>query len=257
MHPEVLAVGCHPDDIEFLMAGTFFLLKKAGCSLHYINLANGNCGTSKLGRGTIRRIRRREAVRACEYIGAAFHGSFTSDLAVFYRQKLIRKLTAVVRETRPDIMLVLSPEDYMEDHMNTARISVTAAFCRGMKNYRTVPRREPYMKDVVLYHAMPYGLTDWMHRKIDPEFLVNIGSVIDSKEGMLACHSSQKVWLDESQGHDSYLTAMREMSRKTGALFGKEIYAEGWRRHLYLGFSEKDADPLGDMLEKYIVRPSE
>ena len=42
----VLAFGCHPDDIEFMMAGTLLLLKDLGVELHYINIANGSCGTA-------------------------------------------------------------------------------------------------------------------------------------------------------------------------------------------------------------------
>ena len=39
------AIGAHPDDIEFYMAGTLLLLKQAGCEIHYMNLASGNCGS--------------------------------------------------------------------------------------------------------------------------------------------------------------------------------------------------------------------
>ena len=36
-----------PDDIEFMMAGTLFRLKEAGCEIHYMNVANGCCGTDR------------------------------------------------------------------------------------------------------------------------------------------------------------------------------------------------------------------
>ena len=52
MKPVVLAVGCHPDDIEFMMGGTLFLLKEAGCDCHYMNVAHGNCGTSQYKSGS-------------------------------------------------------------------------------------------------------------------------------------------------------------------------------------------------------------
>ena len=59
---------------------------------------------------------------------------------------------------------------------------------------------------------------------------------------------SQKHWLDVSQGMDSYLISMDEASKKVGALSGQFEYAEGWRRHLHLGFSAQDIDPLKDAL---------
>ena len=36
----VLAAAAHPDDIEFMMAGTLLLLKRAGAEIHMWNLAN-------------------------------------------------------------------------------------------------------------------------------------------------------------------------------------------------------------------------
>jgi hypothetical protein len=47
---------------------------------------------------------------------------------------------------------------------------------------------------------------------------------------------------------DSYLISMDEMSAKVGGLSGKFPHAEGWRRHLHLGFSSSEIDPLKDAL---------
>ena len=247
----VFALACHPDDIEFMMGGALRLLKAAGCSLHYMNLANGCCGSTQYSRDQIARIRRQEGQNAAKYLGATFHESLANDLEVFYTPELISKVAAVVREIRPDIMLLPSPEDYMEDHIITCRIGVTAAFCRGIPNFPTDPPREPTLQDVVLYHALPYGLRDGLRRRILPDFYVDITSVIDDKEQMLACHESQKRWLDETQGLDSYLHTMREMSAEVAAMAGRGRYAEGWRRHSHLGFSTTETDPLMEILAEF------
>ena len=52
-----------------------------------------------------------------------------------------------------------------------------------------------------------------------------------------------KQWLDQSQGMDSYLKAMDDMSAEVGRRSGQFNHAEGWRRHLHLGFSANDDDP--------------
>ena len=39
------ALVAHPDDIEFMMAGTLVLLGQLGYELHYMNLANGSAGS--------------------------------------------------------------------------------------------------------------------------------------------------------------------------------------------------------------------
>jgi N-acetylglucosamine malate deacetylase 1 len=248
MTPVVFAVHCHPDDIEFTCAGTLFLLKDAGCELHYMTVANGSVGSMTAGVEETARVRREEARAAATLLGATYHESIANDLEVFYTDTLIRRLLAAVREVAPDIMLVPSPEDYMEDHMNTSRIAVTAAFCRGMPSYPSIPPTAPIEKDVVLYHAMPHGLRDGLRRRIVPDFYVDIEPAIDRKEQMLAAHRSQKVWLDTTQGMDSYLVSMREMSAEVGRMSGRFACAEGWRRHNHLGLSARDSDPLFEIL---------
>jgi LmbE family N-acetylglucosaminyl deacetylase len=248
MKTRVFALACHPDDIEFMMGGTLFLLKSAGCDLHYMTLANGSCGTTELGVEEIVKIRRTESQRAAELLGATYHESLVNDLEVLYTQDLLRRVTAIIRRIKPDIMLLPSPQDYMEDHMNTARIAVSAAFYQGLRNYSSTPPVPPIQQDVTLYHALPYGLSDGLRRRIIPDFYVDISPVIDKKEQMLACHNSQKAWLDVSQGLDTYLITMREMSQEVGRMSGKFKYAEGWRRHSHLGYSSREIDPLGEIL---------
>ena len=60
------AIAAHPDDIEFLMAGTLILLGRANFEIHYMAIANGSCGTSEHMPKEIIRIRRREARAAAE-----------------------------------------------------------------------------------------------------------------------------------------------------------------------------------------------
>ena len=70
---------------------------------------------------------------------------------------------------------------------------------------------------------------------------------------MLAKHVSQKQWLDESQGLDSYLQALRDLDAAVGKMSGCYQYAEGWRRHLHLGFCGPQDDPLRDALADRIA----
>src|SRR5579859_6841302 len=103
--PIVMAIAAHPDDIEFRMAGTMRLLKQAGCEIHYMNVANGNCGSVKHGPAKTAKIRAGEAKRAAKILGAHFHPSLTNDLEIFYDLKILRRLAAVVREVQPEIVL--------------------------------------------------------------------------------------------------------------------------------------------------------
>jgi len=253
---KVLAIAAHPDDIEFMMAGTLMLLGEAGYELHVMNIANGSCGTASESRESIIASRLGEARDAAKAEGAIFHAPIVDDLEVFYCTAQIRKVVAVVREVEPTITLLQSPEDYMEDHMNACRIGVSAAFFRGMCNFISDPPRETVLGEVTLYHALPYGLRDGLRRRVRADQYVDIASAIGKKREALACHRSQKEWLDQSQGLDSYLIAMEEMSREVGRMSGVFEYAEGWRRHAHLGFCAEGADPLTEALgNKTMVCP--
>ena len=139
--------------------------------------------------------------------------------------------------------------------MNASRLAVTAAFAMGLRNFPTSPEREHVAANVAIYHALPHGLCDSLRRRVWPDQYVDITSVIDLKRRMLAQHKSQKEWLDETQGMDSYLNAMVEMSAEVGRMSGTFRFSEGWRRHNHLGFSAEDIDPLTEALgEKVLLR---
>lgn len=250
MKKSVLAVAAHPDDIEFMMAGTLIMLHRAGWQVHYMNIANGSCGTATEDPQFIIRRRRKEARTACEVVDAVFHESLCNDLEVYHTTEIVSRVVSVVRAARPSIVLTSSPRDYMEDHINSSRIAVTATFARGMRNYPCEPHRAPITEDVTVYHALPYGLKGPLRETIRAGQYVNITSVMDKKREMLACHRSQKEWLDKSQGMNAYLDAMFDFSKQVGKMSGEFEFAEGWRRRSHLGFSATEIDPLEDTLEE-------
>ena len=162
-------------------------------------------------------------------------------------------MAAVIREVSPQIVLTHSPSDYMEDHTNTCRLAVTAAFTRGMPNYSTDPPRRPVDQKVTVYHAQPYFHRDPLGNLVEPGIVVDVTDQADRKRRVLACHASQKNWLDESQGHDSYLDTMRELDAELGRMTGLYELAEGWRRHLHVGFCGPTDDPLAVALKDRVL----
>jgi LmbE family N-acetylglucosaminyl deacetylase len=247
------AVAAHPDDIEFVMAGTLLRLRDVGYEIHYLNIANGCCGSAEHDATTAARIRNEEARAACELVGAVFHDSLANDLEIFYDRPLLLKLAAIMREVAPEILLVHSPQDYMEDHMNACRLAVTAAFSRGMPNFPVDPPTAITEQSVTVYHAQPHGNRDGLGQPVVPGLFVDIADVLEEKTSMLAAHRSQRQWLDESQGLDSYLKTMHDLMREVGSLSGKFAVAEGWRRHSHLGFCAADADPLAQALAAWTL----
>ncbi len=251
--PTAIAIAAHPDDIEFLMAGTLMRLKEAGYELHYWNLSSGCCGSTQYDRATTARVRREEGIAAAAMLGATFHESIGDDLAIFYDRETLAKVASVLRAVKPRIVVTHAPVDYMEDHTNTCRLAVTAAFARGMPNFPVDPPRASISDKVTVYHAQPYSHHDPLGNRVQPQWYVDVTDLQQRKRALLACHASQKQWLDESQGHNSYLQAMSDLDADLGRETATFAYAEGWRKHSHLGFCDAADDPLRDALKDHIA----
>ena len=247
MSLRVFAIVAHPDDIEFNMAGTLLLLKQAGCEIHYMNIANGSCGSMQHNAQETARIRLEESKAAAEFLGATFHAPLCNDLEIFYNHDLLTKLSSFMRDVSPDILLTHATNDYMEDHNNAGRLAVSASFTRGMPNYPVDPPRAAVNHDITVYHAQPHGNRDMLGNLHLPNLYVSIDSVIDNKTEALSKHVSQKHWLDQSQGMDAYLEDMKEISKECGSLSKVYTYAEGWTRHSHIGFCDSGSDPLSEL----------
>jgi LmbE family N-acetylglucosaminyl deacetylase len=145
-------------------------------------------------------------------------------------------VAAVVRAVKPRIIFTHSLQDYMEDHMNTARLAVTGAFIRAAPNYVSDPPVAPW-SDTVIYHALPHGLRGPLREGVRAELYVDIGTTLARKGEVLAEHRSQQDWLDATQGMASMVIEMERLGASVGAMSRRFAHAEGFRRHLHFGFA--------------------
>ncbi len=263
MNRSVLAIAAHPDDIEFVMAGTLLRLAQRGWEVHYFNVANGCCGSKTLGRRECAEVRLEEARRAASLIPARFYPPICNDMEVFYDQSLLAKVNSVVRQARPSIVLTHSLADYMEDHQNAARLAVGAAFTRSMPNMTADPEASTYDDDVALYHAQPHGNRDSLGNLVHPTHFVDVGEFMDRKRELLSAHASQDQWLESTQRISAYLETMVQFNAEVGSLSQQAArqkdhvpyqFAEGWRQHFHLGFSQSGFDPLAHALSECVIK---
>ena len=81
----VLSILAHPDDAEFLCAGTLIrLVREHGWQAHIASMTPGDCGSTELPPEEISLIRRGEGARAAALLGAHYHCLEERDLLVFY-----------------------------------------------------------------------------------------------------------------------------------------------------------------------------
>jgi len=246
--PSALAIFAHPDDIEFVAAGTLLRLKDLGWQLHYFNIANGCCGSSVTDRKKTAEVRGLESQQSASLLGATYYPPICDDLDIFYNKPNFAKVAAVVRQANPCIVLTHAALDYMEDHMQTCRLAVSAAFAKGIPNFVSDPMVSSCVGDVALYHAQPHGNRTPLGELVYPQLAVSIDQTLDRKLAMLQCHHSQQQWLQSTQNMNSYLQTMLELSKEVAQLAEMDCcYAEGWQKHLHLGLGSKEFDPLSQL----------
>jgi LmbE family N-acetylglucosaminyl deacetylase len=244
----VLSIGAHPDDAEFMCAGTLALLHDRGWQVHIATMAPGDCGTVQYTREEISRIRKGESARAAAMLDGHYHCLECGDIFIMYDRPTLLKTIELVRKVRPKIVFTLSPSDYMVDHEHASRLAQTACFCCGVVNVET-PGAEPFEPIPYLYYADPVEGKDKLGTPVKPGMIVDIGGAIDVKEKMLCCHESQRDWLLKHHGMDEYVLMMKAFGKKRGAEIGRK-FGEGFRQHLGHAYPQDNilTKELGDLV---------
>ena len=239
--PSILALFAHPDDAEFLCAGTLAHLAARGLRIYVATMTAGDCGSTTLSATRIASIRREEARRAAKLIGARYICLNERDLNVFYDRKTLAKVTELVRQTNPSIVFTHSPVDYMVDHETTSRLCQTACFGAMAPNFRTRKSRsaKPLVYVPHLYYAEPFGARDILGKEIPSTLFVDIAATFSHKAQALCCHESQQDFLRAQQGIPHLLDMMRAMAERAGTISNFTV-AEGFRQHLGQGFPQDE-----------------
>jgi LmbE family N-acetylglucosaminyl deacetylase len=243
----VLSILAHPDDAEFLCAGTLArLVREHGWQAHIASMTPGDCGSAELPPEEISRIRRGEGAKAAALIGGCYHCLEERDLLVSYNERGLERVSRLLRQVRPRIILTHSPADYMLDHEMTSALARAAAFAAPIPNFMSDRGLGTPLEQIPhLYYCDAIEGKDALGCQVNPAFCVDISRVIETKAAMLTCHASQRDWLLKHHGMDQYVESMRAWSARRGRDRGVP-YAEGFRQHL--GHCYPQDNVLGQLL---------
>lgn len=228
----------HPDDCEFLAAGTLALLAERGWEVHIASSTPGDGGSVDKSPIEIARIRRQEGTDSAAIIGAKYHCLELRDLRVTFDADSIRRAVNLVRAIAPTLMITHALQDYMMDH------EITAQLARAASNGCIVPNCgngpiQPGAAIPHLYYADPVGMVDVYGNPAPAGVVVDITSVYETKKQMLCAHASQREWLRAHYGEDEYTRKLDEWSAKRGQTIGV-ARAEGFRQHKGYGYPQTD-----------------
>jgi LmbE family N-acetylglucosaminyl deacetylase len=160
---KVLALGCHPDDIEFGCGGTLAKYAAAGHQVYMMVMTEGDAGGNQA-------TRKREQEKAAEIIGCRqlFWGGY-QDTELPLNRGLIQTIERVIAEVEPVFTFVHHGDDTHQDHRVLSQATVTAT---------------RYTRNVLFYE----GPTT---QSFTPTVFVGLNEVIERKIAALQAHASQ------------------------------------------------------------------
>lgn len=161
----ILAIGAHPDDIEFGCGGTLIKYALKRHAVHLLIMTDG-------GKGGDPAERRKEQEEAAKVLGAQqlFWGGY-QDTEVPIERDLIQKVEGVLLRVRPELILVHWGDDTHQDHRHLSTSVVTAS---------------RYTRNVLFYEGPTTA-------NFTPSIFVDIDAVLEQKLKTLAAHASQVV----------------------------------------------------------------
>lgn len=193
----ILAIGAHPDDIEFGCAGTLIKYTEKGHRLFLMVMTEGGLGGSTS-------VRAREQSDSKEILGAEdiFWGGY-EDTHLLVDQKTIGKIEEVISKVKPDFIFCNFLDDTHQDHRHLAQATISAT---------------RYIRNVLFYE----GPTT---QNFTPHIFVDISDTLDRKIKALEAHRSQ---VAKTNIEDLTVVELARSSANFRGIQGRVKYAEAF-----------------------------
>ena len=193
----ILAIGAHPDDIEFGCGGALIKYTQKGHRLFLLVMTGGGMG----GASAVR-IKEQQAsgkILAAEKI---FWGGY-EDTHLIVDTELIGKIEAVIAEVKPDFIFCNFPDDTHQDHRHLAQAIMSAT---------------RYIRNVLFYE----GPTT---QNFNPQVFVDISDTLERKVEALKAHKSQVM---KTNIEDLSIVEVARSSANFRGIQGRVKYAEAF-----------------------------
>jgi N-acetylglucosamine malate deacetylase 1 len=233
---DILAIAAHRDDVEQTCGGTLLKAAQRGQRTGVLDLTQGEMGT----RGTVE-DRAREAADAAKILGVGWRRALDiPDGRVENTWENRLKVAAVIRETRPRVVILPYWKGRHPDHYTCSVLGYEACFLAGLAKLalsfqpsalsRTAPGTETRSEKRELSPHRPFKIVyATLYYDVRPTFVVDIGQQFERKFASILTYKSQ--FSDQEAGkdifpaHDEIRARVDSMARYYGML-GGVTYAE-------------------------------
>ena len=204
-----LAIGAHPDDIEFGCGATLAKWAAAGCRVTLLVLTDGSKGTwepdtDPMALLATRQLEQKNAASALGAAGVHFLGRVDGELVEGREEQAA--ICEIIRTVRPDVVLGHDPWKRYRihpDHRRAGWLTLDAI----------VAARDPHFfpEQPVAPHRPAYAL---LFEAEEVDHLESVDAWIDTKVASLLAHRSQ--WrstmgiADDGTGRDEFAALIRD-----------------------------------------------
>ena len=180
----VLAVVAHPDDAEYLCAGTLARARADGAEIGICVMCKGDRGQPARPIKNLTAVRRREMAAAAKILGATLLWGGFGDGKLIDGLKERKKLIELYRRFKPTLVLAHWREDYHSDHRAAGALAEAVSWYCASGGHKT--RASAMDRQPALWWMDTVNMTGF-----EPGFLVDVSDQMDLKRRLLACHKSQ------------------------------------------------------------------
>ena len=194
----ILAIGAHPDDVEFGCGGTLLKHKGNGGAIYLLILTRGEFGGES-------RVRMKEQEDAAKFLGAKdLFSAACQDTELSGGRDLILKIEEVIHKVKPDVVYLNYCDDVHQDHRAVAQAGISAT---------------RYIREVLFYEVPTT-------QHFEPDIFVDIKDVLDKKLELLKLHTSQ---VDKTRVDNLTILESVGSCANFRGYQGRVKYAEGFK----------------------------
>ena len=212
---DILAIAAHRDDVEQTSGGTLLKMAERGHRTGILDLTQGEMGT----RGTAE-DRAREAAEAARILRVCWRSALDiPDGRVENTWENRLKVARVIREQRPQVLILPYWKGRHPDHYTASKLGYEACFLAGLAKLDL--GAAPHRPFKIIYATLYYD--------IRPTFVVDITSQFEARFRSLMAYKSQ--FSDQEAGKDLFpaqaeIRARIEAMARFYGMLGGVTYAE-------------------------------
>ena len=180
-----LMIGAHPDVCDVIYGGFALKLLKSGYDVKFVSLTNGCCGHYEMQPKDLAARRYLEAQSVAEKFGLTYEIWDVNDCELIATLENRKRMIRLIREYKPDVMVIHRLNDYHADHRNASQLVQDASFLL------TVPHFVPEAPAMFAPPVILYGYDGFQNPPFKADLVFDIDDVMDDKYLMCNCHESQ------------------------------------------------------------------